>query len=129
MDNEHDYSFGFAVEQEAEKLAEARMRAMTYKIERFGIRCARIACGLAMVFGALILIGNIQSVSETPFAQLTLGALVRNAAGWIFGLVLIWWAFVAAFGASPSKSEVAKKFAEKAAQIVKAARDRSRMNT
>lgn len=129
MDNEYDYSIGFAVQQEAEKLAEARMQATTYKIERFGIRCARIACGLAMVFGALVLIGNIQNVSDTPFAQLTIGALVKNAAGWVFGLGLIWWAFVAAFGASPNKSEVAKGFAEQATAIVKAARDRARMNT
>ena len=129
MDDEYDYSYRFQVQQESEKLAEARMNTMSYKLERFGIRCARIACGIALIFGSIIVIGNIQNVSDTPFSELTIGALVKNIGGWIFGLGLIWWAFVAAFGASPKKSDIAKKLIGEAEVTVRAARDRARMNT
>lgn len=129
MDEDYDFHFAFQVHQEAEKLANAHIQSLGHKIERFGIRCARIACGLALIFGALVVIGNIRSVSDTPFSELTLDALIKNAGGWVFGLGLVWWAFVAAFGASPKKSEIVKKFATEAERSVRAARDRDRMNT
>lgn len=127
--SEDDYGYRFRVANEAERLAEARMKSLAYQIERFGVRCARIACGLAMLFGAIVVIGNINSVSDTPFSQLTFGMLARNALGWLIGLGLVWWAFVAAFGAAPGKSEVARALAGEAVKAVDAAQDRERMNT
>ena len=129
MEDEYDYRYRFQVQQEAEKLADARMSTVAYKVGRFGVRCARIFCGVAMAAGGAAVIGNIRSVSDTPFAQLTLDALFKNAGGWVLGIVLIIWAFAVAFGESPRRSEVAKTLTSKAEEAVNEARARARMNT
>lgn len=129
MEDEYSYTYRFQVQQEAEKLADARMSTVAYKVGRFGIRCARIFCGLGIAAGAAAVIGNIRSVSDTPFAQLTLDALFKNAGGWILGIVLIIWAFAVAFGEAPQKSVVAKMLTSKAEAAVNEARERARMNT
>lgn len=127
--NLHEFEHGRLVGLEAHRLAEQKMGSISYKLERIFVRGLRVTFGLAMVLGGLIIIGETEGLGDVPFAQLTLGMLVSHAIKLIFALGLIWWGFVAAFGASPNKSEVAKKFADQADAAVKAARDNARMNT
>ena len=127
--NLHEFEHGRLVGLEAQRLAEQKMGSIPYKLGRIFVRGLRVTFGLAMAIGGLIIIGNTDGLGDVPFAQLTLGMLVSHAFKLIFALGLIWWAFVAAFGASPNKSEVAKKFAAQADAAVKAARDNARMNT
>ncbi len=96
-----DFEHQRLVSLEAQRLADARMNSFTYKFTRFVVRSLRVACGMALAFVGFIILWNTEGLSDVPFAQLTLGMLVSHAATLIFALALIWWAFVAAFGAPP----------------------------
>lgn len=127
--NLHEFEHQRLVGLEAQRLAELKMGSPAYKLGRVFVRGLRVTFGLAMAVGGLIIIGNTEGLGDVPFAQLTLGMLVSHAIKLIFALGLIWWAFVAAFGASPNRSEIAKKLAAQAEAAVQAARDNARMNT
>jgi NhaP-type Na+/H+ or K+/H+ antiporter len=90
-------------------------QGVVYKVERFGIRCARILSGVVLFIIGAAIIGAAPSVSDTPFAALTLGALVGCAAGWMFGLLFMYWGFIAAFGAAPTRQEIEDGWRQQAA--------------
>lgn len=51
----HEYEHQRQTRIEAERLTDARMKSLFYRVERIDIRCARIACGLALAFDALLI--------------------------------------------------------------------------
>lgn len=127
--DESSLQFELAVKDEAEAQVEAMQKSVLYKARRVAIRSARIFAGMLLGVGALYSIGGAPNVQDVPFASLTLGRLASNAFGWLFGLLLAYWAFVAAFGASPSRDQLVRAQFEKAAAVVRERAQRARMNT
>lgn len=127
--DESSLQFEFAVKDEAAAQVEAMLKSPIYKVRRFAIRTARIAGGLLLGVAALYSIGSGPNVQDVPFASLTLGMVASSIFGWLFGLFLGYWAFVAAFGASPDKEELVRGQLDKAAAAVRERLQRARMNT
>lgn len=95
-----------AIEREKEGLDRANpITGWNYRITRFFVRTGRLAIGLALLILSLLIFGNGPSISDTPFASLTLGGLFGAVASVLFGFLVLYWAFVAAFGAKPDPKE------------------------
>jgi hypothetical protein len=95
-----------AVLLEMESLQNAHPgRTWEHKAGRFFIRALRITFGFALAIAGLLAMGESPSVSEVPFAALTLKALAGAVAGVGFGLWLLYLAWISAFGAGPTNEE------------------------
>ena len=106
-----------AIEREFAALQDLQQRPgakWAYVVERGFIRGLRVLCGLALGLASLLLIGNAPSVSDTPFAALTLGMLAGSLASWAFAALFAWWALLCAFGAAPTAAEIEGKLRQQA---------------
>lgn len=114
---QQNIAYDRVVEQELEKLMERHARGAGFLMHRLGIRTLRLAFGGVLAIVGVVIIGMAPSVSDTPFAALTLHDLAGAIFGWGFGILFLYWAVFCAFGAAPTKNEIRERLRVQAENI------------